>query len=37
MILVLGLAVGGLGFALAGLVFPSLARRVHVDPVATTA
>jgi hypothetical protein len=34
MILVLGLAVGGVGFALAGLAFPSLARKVHVEPVA---
>ncbi len=33
MILVLGLAVGGVGVALAGLVIPTLARRVHVDPV----
>jgi hypothetical protein len=35
MILVTGLAVGGLGFALAGLAIPSLARRLHVEPVAT--
>jgi hypothetical protein len=34
MILVLGFAVGGLGVALGGLVIPSLARKVHVDPVA---
>lgn len=36
MILVLGFAVGGLGIALGGLVIPSLARKVHVDPVAAT-
>ena len=36
MILVLGFAVGGLGVALGGLVIPSLARKVHVDPVAAT-
>ena len=36
MILVLGFAVGGLGVALGGLVIPSLAKRVHVDPVAAT-
>jgi len=34
MILVLGFAVGGLGVALGGLVIPSLAKKVHVDPVA---
>ena len=34
MILVLGLAVGGLGVALGGLAIPSLARRLHVEPVA---
>jgi hypothetical protein len=34
MIVVLGFAVGGLGVALGGLVIPSLARKVHVDPVA---
>jgi hypothetical protein len=34
MMLVLGLAVGGVGVALGGLVIPALARRVHVDPVA---
>jgi hypothetical protein len=34
MILVLGLAVGGMGVALGGLVIPSLARRVHVSPIA---
>jgi hypothetical protein len=32
--LVLGVAVGGVGLALGGLAIPSLARRVHVDPVA---
>jgi hypothetical protein len=36
MVLVLGFAVGGLGVALGGLVIPSLARKVHVDPVAAT-
>jgi hypothetical protein len=35
MILVLGVAVGGVGVALAGLVIPSFARRVHVEPVAS--
>lgn len=34
MIAVLGFAVGGLGVALGGLVIPSLAKKVHVDPVA---
>jgi len=34
MIAVTGIAVGGLGFALAGLAIPTLARKVHVDPVA---
>lgn len=33
MILVLGFAVGGLGIALGGLVIPTLARKVHVDPL----
>ena len=33
LLLVLGLAVGGVGVALGGLVMPSLARKVHVDPV----
>ena len=33
MMLVLGLAVGGVGVALGGLVIPALARRVHVEPV----
>jgi hypothetical protein len=35
MILILGLAIGGVGFALAGLAIPALARRVHVQPVAS--
>jgi hypothetical protein len=34
MIVVLGFAVGGLGIALGGLVIPSLAKKVHVDPIA---
>jgi hypothetical protein len=34
MISALGIAVGGTGVAFAGLVLPSVARRVHVDPVA---
>jgi hypothetical protein len=34
LILVLGVAVAGLGVALGGLVIPSLARKVHVDPIA---
>jgi hypothetical protein len=34
LIVVLGLAVGGIGVALAGLVTPSLARRIHIEPVA---
>jgi hypothetical protein len=34
MILVLGFAVGGLGVALGGLAIPTLARKVHVDPLA---
>jgi len=34
MVLVLGFAVAGLGIALGGLVIPSLAKKVHVDPVA---
>ena len=33
MIGVLGLAVGGLGVALGGLVMPSLAKKLHVEPV----
>jgi hypothetical protein len=34
MILVLGFAVGGMGVALGGLAIPTLARKVHVDPLA---
>lgn len=34
MMATLGLAVGGVGVALGGLAIPSLARRVHVDPLA---
>jgi small-conductance mechanosensitive channel len=34
MIAVLGVAFIGLGIALEGLVLPSLARRVHVQPIA---
>lgn len=34
MIVVLGLAVGGLGVALGGLAIPSLAKKVHVEPIA---
>ena len=34
MIVVLGLAVGGVGVALGGLAIPSLAREFHVEPVA---
>jgi hypothetical protein len=34
MIAVLGVAFLGLGIALEGLVLPSLARRVHVQPIA---
>ena len=34
MIGVLGLAIGGVGVALAGLAFPTFARKVHVEPVA---
>jgi hypothetical protein len=37
MILVLGVAVGGMGFALAGLAFPALAKKVHVEPIAAHA
>ena len=33
LLLVLGLAVGGVGVALGALVIPSLARKVHVDPL----
>ena len=36
MIAVTGLAVGGVGIALAGLAIPSVARRVH-NPVLTSA
>jgi hypothetical protein len=34
LILVLGLAVGGVGVALAGLAIPRFAQRLHVEPVA---
>ena len=34
MIIVLGLAVGGTGVALAGLAIPSWSRKLHVEPVA---
>lgn len=34
MIAVTGIAIGGLGFALAGLAIPSLAKKVHVEPIA---
>jgi hypothetical protein len=34
MIVVLGLAVGGVGVALGGLAIPSLAHKVHVEPIA---
>jgi hypothetical protein len=34
MVLVLGVAVAGLGIALGGLVIPTLAKKVHVDPIA---
>ncbi|HYD09370.1 MAG TPA: hypothetical protein VEA78_04650, partial [Acidimicrobiales bacterium] len=33
LLLALGLAVGGVGVALGALVLPTLARKVHVDPV----
>lgn len=33
MIGALGVALGGVGVALGGLAIPSLARRVHVDPI----
>ncbi|HET7489933.1 MAG TPA: hypothetical protein VFJ85_18550 [Acidimicrobiales bacterium] len=36
MILVLGIAVGGIGIALAALVIPALAKKAHVEPVLTT-
>lgn len=35
MIAVLGLVVGGIGVALGGLAIPVLARRFHVEPVAS--
>jgi hypothetical protein len=35
-VIVLGLAVGGVGIALAGLAIPGLARRLHVEPVAAS-
>ena len=35
MIAVLGFAVGGIGLALGGLAIPALARRFHVQPVAS--
>jgi hypothetical protein len=35
MIVVLGIAIGGVGIALGGLAIPALARRFHVQPVAT--
>ena len=35
MIVVLGLSIGGIGVALAGLVFPGMARKVHVETVTT--
>lgn len=34
MMAALGLAVGGVGVALAGLAIPTVARKVHVEPVA---
>ena len=33
MIAVVGLAIGGVGVALGGLAIPSLARKVHVEPI----
>jgi hypothetical protein len=36
MILVLGVAVGGMGVALGALAIPSLAKKVHVDPLVAT-
>lgn len=33
MILVMGVAIGGLGLVLASLVIPELAKKVHVQPV----
>jgi hypothetical protein len=35
LLLVLGVAVGGVGIALAGLVLPKLAHLLHVEPVAS--
>jgi len=35
MVILLGLAIGGVGVALAGLAFPAFARRMHVEPVAS--
>lgn len=37
MLLALGVAIGGVGVALVGLAIPALARKVHVDPVASHA
>jgi hypothetical protein len=34
MLLVLGLAVGGVGVALAGMAIPTWSRKLHVEPVA---
>lgn len=34
MIVVFGLAVGGLGVALAGLAIPAVSRKLHVEPIA---
>lgn len=36
LLFVLGLAVGGVGVALAGLSVPAVARRFHIDPVVTS-
>lgn len=36
MVMVLGLAVGGVGVALAGLALPRFAEKVHVTPVAAS-
>ena len=36
MIMVLGLAVGGVGVALGSLVIPAMAKEFHVEPVAAT-
>lgn len=35
MIVVLRVAIGGVGVALGGLAIPALARKFHVQPVAT--